>query len=246
MSVKNYYDSYWSTDANWSPSEGKIHPIEQKFFDQYLTNGRSCLDYGCGDGRRYGGYLQHKGVGYYGFDISSSAVEQAKRGGVNVELLTSEGAIQNDSVYEFAICFEVLEHLLDPEFALKEIFKHLKQQGYLIVSVPNSGIWHSRINFLLTGFFNPGGSPLTSRKKPWSDPHIRFFNPKMMVQLLNQVGEGDVRFLPAGFSFGNIPYFYKKKWWVNMCKIVDPVFGWLGNILPGLFSSRLFFIIRKS
>ena len=55
---------------------------------------------------------------YRGFDISQVAVEAARTLGLNVELLTPDGRTTlADDCCDLAICFEVFEHLLEPQLA---------------------------------------------------------------------------------------------------------------------------------
>jgi 2-polyprenyl-3-methyl-5-hydroxy-6-metoxy-1,4-benzoquinol methylase len=42
-----------------------------------------------------------------------------------------------DGKWDVATCFEVIEHVEDPEFLIKNIFAHLKENGVLIFSVPH-------------------------------------------------------------------------------------------------------------
>jgi ubiquinone/menaquinone biosynthesis C-methylase UbiE len=53
-----------------------------------------------------------------------------------------------DRIFERVICSEVLEHLLDPSAALREIARVLKNQGIAVVSFPNESLIN-RIKTLL-------------------------------------------------------------------------------------------------
>jgi SAM-dependent methyltransferase len=234
-----YYDRYWQP-GKWWLSDGGLDAIEQKLVAPYATAGSICLDYGCGDGRRYAGNLQALGVSYRGFDISPDAVRRARELGITAELLASDGrtSLEPDSC-DWAICFEVFEHLLEPEVALREIKRVLKPSGVLIASVPNAGHWFARIHFLLTGFWVPAGSPGTSRKTPWNDPHIRFFSPAVFRQFVRQEFQS-VEIIPNRFSLAALPYIYRKPALARLAEIVSLPLGWISRISPSLFASRLF------
>ena len=236
-----YYERYWRPNDTWGPSGGGIGPFEQALIKPLAKAGVVCLDYGCGDGRRYGTWLQELNVRYHGFDISQAAVQAAGTLGLNVGLLTPDGRTTlADDCCDLAICFEVFEHLLEPELAIQEIRRVLKPGGVLLASVPNSADWFRRLEFLLTGYFNPGGGPLTSRKTPWNDPHIRFFSPRLFWRFLRQNGFPAIELIPNRFSLSALPYIYRKPALSGLFDRISKPFGRLSEFSPGLFSTRLF------
>ena len=251
MSTSNYYDDYWNHAAHkgegWTPSDGAITPEEKLLFDKWIPSGATCLDYGCGDGSRYGRALNERGVGYRGFDVSVTALQQAKAVGLNVGALTIDGkANLDDATADVAICFEVLEHLEAPHHALAEIFRCLRPGGHALISVPNAGFWTQRIEFLLTGFWCPGGSPITARKSPWCDPHIRFYNPKLLRRLAMSVGFEIVESLGEAFTLGALPYVWRRPRLRAVANVISRPVGWLGRALPSWFGARLFLVARKA
>lgn len=152
QSGSQFYEGYWQSGKSWSPSGGTISPEEAALFQKHLKPGVVCLDYGCGDGTRYGKSLMEGGMTYRGFDISKTAVETARAAGVSVDLLGENGATGlADESCDVAICFELFEHLLEPNLALAEIFRVLKPGGHLLASVPNAAFWWTRLEFLATG-----------------------------------------------------------------------------------------------
>lgn len=236
-----YYDTYWQPRDGWSPSGGTITEQEKGLFALHIRPGKVCLDYGCGNAARYGTTLTAEGVDYRGFDISPTAVAAAREKKVNAQVLTSDGRTSlPEGSCDVALCFEVLEHLVEPNLALGEILRVLKPGGVALLSVPNAGLWTTRLEFLLTGFFNPGGSPLTARTTPWIDPHIRFFNPKLFARMVASCG-----FVVSGrtvepFTLTTAPYLYRKAGWHGWLRAISAPFGFLSALLPGLFSARLF------
>jgi SAM-dependent methyltransferase len=236
-----YYDRYWRPNDTWSPNGVGIDPLEQDLIRSLAKAGTVCLDYGCGPGHRYGTRLRDLGLRYWGFDISQVAVEAARTLGLNVGLLTPDGRTTlADDCCDLAICFEVFEHLLEPQLAVQEIRRVLKPGGILLASVPNAAYLPYRLEFLLTGFFNPAGGPLTSRKLPWSDPHIRFFSPQLFRRFLRENGFPKLELIPNQFSLSNLPYIYRKPALSELFKRISKPFGGLSKFSPGLFASRLF------
>lgn len=93
------------------------------------------IDLGCGD-MPYRDILREYVSHYDSLDVSPCSPE-----------ITFQGDIQNmgfisDSVYDTALCLEVLEHVPDPCKALCEIHRILTQDGVLIVSAPHLSRLH--------------------------------------------------------------------------------------------------------
>jgi SAM-dependent methyltransferase len=232
--------------GEWARRSGQISGEERALFEKYIGQGKACLDYGCGDAARYPGLLVSLGAIYTGFDVSEVAVKEARSLGFDAKLFRSDNSIDApDNTFDTAVCLEVFEHLQDPEFACRDIFRVLKPGGILLASVPNAAHWAQRIEFLLTGFFNPGGSVLTARKAPWRDPHIRFFSRALLRRLVLTCGFEVGEQASEKFSLRNLPYVYRSPRLGAVAAAISLPFGWLGKILPSLFSGRLFIVARK-
>jgi ubiquinone/menaquinone biosynthesis C-methylase UbiE len=79
----------------------------------------------------------------FGVDISSSVLRKA-RGRLSERVHLFQGDAQNlpckDQAFTHIICSEVLEHLLDPSVALREMARVVKPQGAVVISVPNESM----------------------------------------------------------------------------------------------------------
>jgi methionine biosynthesis protein MetW len=183
--TKSYYDTYWS-DMGFNP-QGQIAAWQQVLFETEIPENGSCLDLGCGDGGTSGIFLNSHGYSYVGADISETAVQQAMSHGLQAVLIEDAGSLpfENES-FDAVILFEVIEHLFDVEAVLKEIRRVLKPDGGLLLTTPNICYWRRRVDLLL-GRWNPHGDPL-SVEQPWRDPHIRFFNPRVLAACLKKCG----------------------------------------------------------
>ena len=240
------YDDYWNTAGQWASRSGVISLEERLLFQTYLTKGKTCLDYGCGDAARYPEFLVSLGANYTGFDISQVAINEARSRGLEAKTFLNDNTIDApDNSFDTAVCLEVFEHLQDPEFACRDIFRVLKPGGILIASVPNAAIWSQRLEFLFTGFFNPGGSALTARKAPWRDPHIRFFSPSLFGRFAKTCGFEIAGRWSEKFTLRNLPYVYRSRRLGVIADALSFPFGWLGKVLPSLFSPRIFIAARK-
>lgn len=106
------------------------------------------IEIGCGAGNVIEKAPRGKLIGV---DISSSILLKAKQR-LNKEVHLFQADAQNlpckDEVFMQVICSEVLEHLLDPHVALKEIARILKNKAIAIISIPNESLIN-RIKSLL-------------------------------------------------------------------------------------------------
>lgn len=114
----------------------------QKLIKKLQLSGKF-LDVGCGTGL----ILRHLPKGSVGLDINPRNIKQAKKHAPLAKLIA--GDIEKmpfpKHSFDVIVCTDVLEHLIDPEIALKEIFRVLKAGGILIGSVPSEYLlWHLR------------------------------------------------------------------------------------------------------
>jgi len=72
-----------------------------------------------------------------------------------------------DSSFDRIVCFEVLEHLSSPFKALKEFRRVLKNDGDVILSVPNVWYWRRILRFLLRKKEVFDKLPETDHKQAW-------------------------------------------------------------------------------
>jgi len=100
----------------------------------------SILDVGCGNGI-ISMNLGKLGYQVHGIDISEKSIAKAKQlnalDNVKFEVISAEELTASGKNYNAIICSEVLEHLHDPAALLKTLFNGLKDDGLLIVTVPN-------------------------------------------------------------------------------------------------------------
>lgn len=107
---------------------------------QSITDGAEVLDIGCGNGI-ISRSLGAAGFKVLGVDVSEKAIEKArslnKFSNVRFEVRSAEQLVAGGQQYEAIICSEVLEHLHQPDNLLKVLRQVLKENGVLIVTVPN-------------------------------------------------------------------------------------------------------------
>lgn len=93
------------------------------------------LDIGCGEGE-LAKYIQGE---LYGVECNQIKVKIAK---TKLYREVIVGDVEEDlpfspNYFDIIVCADVLEHLLDPRKALRNVYRLLKPNGLLLVSVPN-------------------------------------------------------------------------------------------------------------
>lgn len=138
--IKTLYDLKLSYEKLWSERDF----IENTQYYRWIVNllrskeGQKILDVGCG-----GGYLlknaEKKKLICYGLDIAQKAIDIAKKRCKKSRFKqgTAESLPYQDRFFDFVVCLGSLEHFLQPEKALLEMNRVLKDNGVMCIVVPN-------------------------------------------------------------------------------------------------------------
>lgn len=152
--------------------ESIFHRLRQRVIiqtiDKYRKSGRF-LDAGCGTGL----VLRHLPKGSVGLDINPRHIVKSKKHAPQKRYVVADiyQIPFKDSYFSNIVCTEVLEHVLDPSKALRELARVLKPGGVIIGTVPGrSFFW--RLRFL-------------SKKRP-QEPYHRYFREHEIVDLLER------------------------------------------------------------
>jgi len=139
---------------------------------KYNPNAKTILDIGCSFGHLLYG-LKHYGYDVYGTDLSSNAVEWAKRN-YNIKIFNAQFPPENIK-FDVIIMSSLLEHIIEPKKFLGEVVKFLNKNGILIIGMPNFG----------TPLFNIFKGDYCMVFPP---EHITFFNYNSLLFLINSLG----------------------------------------------------------
>jgi SAM-dependent methyltransferase len=108
-----------------------------------FVSGKRVLDAGCGTG--YGSKILARGGGeVVGVDIDSTALDAARDSGgesVTFEVADARALPFADGEFDVAVCFEVIEHVKDPESILDELRRVIRPDGLLVASSPNRDVY---------------------------------------------------------------------------------------------------------
>lgn len=154
-------------------------------------NGRKrILDIGCGDGSFI--VMLKKYCEVFGVDISWTAIKIAKGAGVDGYTVdvSCEKLPFGDGYFDIVYMGDVIEHLVNPDFAINEVARVIKSNGFLVLSTPNLASWLNRVLLLL------GMQPLFSevstirnfgrlgRSGSFPVGHLRLFTYKTLKEFL--------------------------------------------------------------
>lgn len=182
------YDAYWNDKRG--ENMGVISDWQQirADFVVKIMNGKRgfFLDIGCGDGSVLN-YLKDKGVlsEAIGVDISKFALEHVKKLGFDVieADIANKSFIDSIPDAEYAILFEILEHIPHSETMLQEVYKRMRKGVFF--SFPNTGFFVHRFRLLFGKF------PLQWRLFPGE--HLRFWTKKDLIWWLRSLGYRDFK-----------------------------------------------------
>lgn len=155
-------------------------------FSEYLTKPNlNVLDIGCGSGSLCL-YLANEGHKVTGIDISRNAIEACKQSARYLRLTRHVKFKQVDfpkqilsQQFDFIICSEVIEHLVNDKLALKKIFFLLQKGGIAIISTPSKNAPLYRLGY--------------AKKFDREVGHLRRYTEGELIRLCNDTGFEIVR-----------------------------------------------------
>lgn len=172
----------------------------QQFLDDDFFYGKELLDIGCATGA-FLNEARKKGYEAWGFDFNGEAVRISKEqyGLKNTYHMDIEAFCRNFSHKRFdAIsCFDVLEHLDDPNQFISRIKSILKPGGYVALSIPNRGRAIETIDY----DFPPGH--LTKWSKDSLSNFLEINGFKIVKCVVRRLGISElVKYLDRKIKFG--------------------------------------------
>jgi SAM-dependent methyltransferase len=141
-----------------------------------LQGGMRILEIGCAEGHLGAAIKRLANVEYIGIEISEDACLASPRLDTVVRLPASAYSVP---AFDLLVAFHVMEHISDIEAEMTHWMRLLKQDGTLILEVPNRA-----------------GHPLLSQD--CNPEHLHFFSAASLVSLLQRFGLD-----PAHLSSGN-------------------------------------------
>ncbi|MEF9991454.1 MAG: methyltransferase domain-containing protein [Romboutsia sp.] len=179
---KNKFKAKWGIDSLYSLT------FRTEIFDRIVIDKSkhvNILEIGCACGATLLKLQNiYKDSSLYGMDISKESIAIAKYiDDVKAEQadIESEDVSFEENKFDLIVLLDVLEHLRDPWAVLKKLKKSLKEDGQIIISLPN--IMHiSIINNLIQGRWDYKESGILDAT------HLRFFTLKSITELFQGIG----------------------------------------------------------
>lgn len=160
---KNRYEQFSDSLRKYKPS-------------YFQSSKKSLLDVGCGTGDFLASAADH-GWKVEGIEISEVAAQQANQLlGINCVYVGTVDTIKlQDSTYDLATSYHVIEHLLEPMVMLQRIYDLLKPGGILFLETPNINSVGAKIKGASWSHITP-------------PEHITYFKPSSLYFALKKTG----------------------------------------------------------
>lgn len=141
-----------AAELSGGTSGNAIYAMIERVIAERGLNGK-ILDYGAGVGQ-----LTRRLLALDRFDSVSAAdimtVPGDLRGHVEwIEQDLNAPLADHENAFDTVVAAEVIEHLENPRFMLREIFRILRPGGTAIVTTPNNESWRSVISLLVRGHY---------------------------------------------------------------------------------------------
>jgi ubiquinone biosynthesis O-methyltransferase len=242
--LKEKYEEYHKnsgTQTKIVESRNFTHRVALSFIDRYLRPGMEVLDIGCGVGI-ISLYIANKGNEVLGIDISEKAINAAKKSakilGLKNASFKAIDFLDADfqERFDFIICCEVLEHLIDDKLAIRKIHNLLKANGTLFLSTRSEKDLMHKVQIKLFG----------KDKFDISVGHLRRYSTEKSIQILKlnefkitetKQAEGFFRTFLFTTKIGKFLLIF-----ANL-PIINPLFTLLNNLSLCLFGGAAQIII---
>lgn len=145
-----------------------------------LNSDTTILDFGCGYGTLVSSWFTNFNM--YGMDIDEHRLETARKKIADeshfINFFHSDHAQYND-MFDAILADQNIEHLLNPKTYFSHFSDWLKNDGKLVVAVPNADSFATRV--------------LGEKNSIYCTGHVSMFNKKSMTRALRDSGFKDIR-----------------------------------------------------
>jgi methionine biosynthesis protein MetW len=153
-------------------SEKMTENIDQKIFAEWISDGASVLDLGCGDGSLLGYLTKTRRIRGQGIELNPKAISLCVSEGLNVYQQDIDSGLSEyeDNSFDYVILNQTLQQVKKPAFVLQEA---LRVGKHVVVGIPNFAYIKAR-----TSIFFRGRVPVTpALPYQWYDtPNLHFLS----------------------------------------------------------------------
>lgn len=252
--LQKYYKNQEEDSSRMYEEKGRINKqkhrlnILKEVTKNYIRKEGWLLDVGCGDGYASSYILNSNVQGrYVGIDLSEKKLKKV------LYRLSGSKTVVGDSGYlpfadrsfNYVLCLETLEHLIEPFITLKEINRVLKPEGLAVISIPIDSVLQKILIQLARKIWQKNSSEFQE--------HIQIFTLKYIDALLKADNFKVLAKHFCGFNFPlsnlileNLPYKIFASIDNFLCKIPFSCVG-IGTKF-GLYFGReyLIIVVQKS
>ena len=192
-----YFEGYYRGIGDFSRTRDKeltnwfrgMFEYINHFYPIKRGRGKKLIEFGCATGAA-ANLLADYGFSVSSTDVSNYAVNLAIKHYKDIKFSVHDMQkfYKKDKDFDVAVAFDVIEHLKDPEEAIKNTYKILKKGGTIIFTTPND------------------------YKHMSNDPtHINVKKPEEWRKIVKKVGFKNIKIN----QFVLIPYLYRIHWRLN-------------------------------
>ncbi len=226
--LEQEYNNFFNTNFN----EEKEYRLDNKTtkIGELVGTDKRVLDIGCLTGY-LSHFLQQNGNTVSGVDFLTSAVNIAQSKGIDAKVCNVENDTLpfSDNTFDCVVFSEIIEHLVDPNVALEEIKRVLKQEGTLIISTPNMAYIQYRLELLF------GRLPdFCEFRYKFFERHYNFQHKTLFTHTVLKKTILDAGFQPTRWSSHST---YKNNF--------EKLFCFMEYILPKLFRKNMILVAKK-
>ena len=148
LNQESHFDEFaydwWNKSGHYKLLH-RLNPIRLKYIlSRCNLNGKKVLDIGCGGGILSEELCKH-GAKVTGIDSSSKSIsiaeQHAKQNNYDIKYINkSIFEITDLDIYDFVICFEMIEHINEPNDLIKKIKEHSSKKSGLFLSTINRNL----------------------------------------------------------------------------------------------------------
>lgn len=175
---------------------------EHKLTQSYINANDSVLEIGCGEGA-FLDDLMEKGINCTGLELNKNAIVIGRKKGLNILNETIQGHSEKNT-YNVICTFQVLEHIFDIYSFLNSCIISLKENGKLIIAVPNNnafikysndilnmpphhmGLWNNKALSTIPQLF-PELKLIKLIEEPLQEYHINYYLNTLNDRFINKV-----------------------------------------------------------
>jgi 2-polyprenyl-3-methyl-5-hydroxy-6-metoxy-1,4-benzoquinol methylase len=229
MKKKHYDEMYQSGGSAMEEiSILKFPRTRWEFAVKHSHGGNAVADIGCGHGNVLYS-LRNKYGRLVGFEVSANRIQTARNNllgnSVDFHLQPFDEEFALPERVDACICLDVLDHMVDVRQALRNMYNIIKEDGHLILTVPNVARIDRRIKLLMGNF------PSTSTKSQG-------------VEMLGNSGLFDGGKLHY-FTFASLEALLVEVGFAKIERYGIGRFGSIYNLYPQLLSGAIALVCRK-